>query len=501
VDENGASNLQTLTVLANADNYKYLRNAEIHFFTTDDAYVQIERSVREKLRGKLNDDEMPIITPVHCYRNLILNLLRKIPLYDPLVGRAGKRSLTVTILGTGFIGTEMFLTTYWMGQMLDCELKINVLSQETEEEFWSKIDYVNPEIRSTTEDGHPILTKNRKGEKAPAYCRVEYIPCNVKSSTFVKCLTDGERDIRDTNYFLVALGSDEDNISVANTVRKYVGERHIFAQDGQRTVIAYVVYNSELSDTLNTNRYFCYASKEPDVYMCAIGSLREIYHVNNVLMESYRPLAETVHAAYLSAQGAEVRRAHYAKWKKDHYKTHSSLGRAVHIPYKMFSLGLIRTSVFDSGVSDEERERRLRELYQTTYRKFALGEERLPCATKTREHVALLHRLAWLEHRRWNAWTRVYGFRSTGDYPTYVPVSGSYKQMDILLHPCLVECDEKGIRAVMNAKGEIDPATVLQKRDEDGDYDLLDDLSYDLYERGYNGFDFKLYDYPRYDFT
>lgn len=500
VDENGASNLQTLTVLADADNYKYLRNAEIHFFTTDDAYVQIEKGIRDRLSQRFSEKEMPIFTPVHCYRNLILNLLQKIPLYDPLVGRKGAKELTVTVLGTGCIGTEMFLTTYWLGQMLDCHLKINVLSQESEEAFRSKIDYVNPEIRYTMQENHPVLTVNRKGETAPVYCKVEYIQCDVKSSTFVQCLTDGERGILDTDYFLVALGSDEDNISVANTVRKYVGQHHLSAGDARKTVIAYVVYDSELSDLLNANRYFCFAGKEPDVYMCAIGSLREVYHVDNVLMEKYRPLADQAHAAYLSVPGKRYRAMLDGKRRKEgHYNYHSSLARAMHIPYKMFSVGLVRTSVFDCRISDEERTRRLEAGYKT-YQKFALGEERLPCASQTSEHLALLNKLAWLEHRRWNAWTRVYGFRSTKDYVSYASAVGSYKQTELLLHPCLLECDAKGIRAKMTPEGAIVPDTILRQRQGE-DYDLLDELSYDLYARGYNGYDFKMYDYPRYDFS
>ena len=38
----------------------------------------------------------------------------------------------------GDIGTEMFLNTYWIGQMLDCKLRINVVSKEPEGTFENK---------------------------------------------------------------------------------------------------------------------------------------------------------------------------------------------------------------------------------------------------------------------------------------------------------------------------------------------------------------------------
>ena len=71
--------------------------------------------------------------------------------------------------------------------------------------------------------------------------------------------------------------------------------------------------------------------------------------------------------------------------------------------------------------------------------------------------------------------------------------------MDLKLHPCLVECDKKGIRAVMLPTGQIDESTALRCED-NADLDRLDELSYDLYKKKLNGYNFKQYDYPSADF-
>ncbi len=507
IDRVEAGNLHTLADLANERNYPYLKKAEIYLFTNDDAYVQVESRVQDKLVTELHfkEDELPVFVPVQSYRNLVSNLLVDLPLYEPLIGKQknqdGSKDLTVTILGTGHIGTEMFLATYWFGQMLDCNLKIHVMSQETEDAFWSKIDYVNPEIRHTTREGDPILKVNRKGDLAPVYCRVHYMQCDVKSSAFVASLMEGEDHILDTDYFLVALGTDEDNISVANTVGKFIGQHHISKRDDGRAVIAYVVYDSELAKTLNRKKHFRYVNRCTDVYMRAIGCRQDVYSVRNVFLTEHESSAQRVSEAYQAIQNRERRAIAHKKRMRDDYKHWANLARAMHIKYKMYSMGLLKVSLLDFEDPADERYVQAVEEALSRYREIATGNITFADDREAENHLNLLHKMAWLEHRRWNAFTRVKGFRHTADYAVYAQegVIGSYKHMELKLHPCLVECDQKGIRAVMRPTGEIDESTVFQREDR-SDFDLIDDLSYDLHDKHFNNYDFKQYDYPSADF-
>ena len=502
IDEDEAKNIEMLARLAGGKKQRKQKKTQIFLFVNDDAYLQVEKNFRKTPDGKdIPQDDLPTIIPVQTYRNLATNLLVDIPLYEPLVEKR-KRSkepldLTVTILGTGQIGTQMFLSTYWLGQILNCELNINVLSQETEEEFWSKIDFVNPEIRQTTQENHPVLRINRKGDMSPVYCRVAYTQCDMKSSAFVQSLQEEEHSILNTDYFFVALGADRDNISVADTVRKYVGQHHIRNNSADKTVIAYVVYDSVLSDVLNRTQRYSFVADTPDVLMRAVGSLRELYSVRNIYMTKYDLLAQQTDAAYLSAQNREDFAEKHRQRMTDDYRYWASMARSMHQKYRFFSLGLWEHSLFDLQEPVEDHYQAMVRQVSARYEKLIHGQIEFADDNAKQAHIQLMHKMAWLEHRRWNAFTRVKGFRHTAGYDVYSGITGSYKQMDIKLHPCLVECDDLGIRGVIDEKCRLDESTVFKVADPE-QLDLLDELSYDLWKKGLNGYDFKMYDYPVY---
>ncbi len=498
INKNESDNLKILAALADSANKEYLKKAEIFLFTNNNAYVQVERSVRDGL--KFEEKDMPVFVPVKSYRNLISNLLVEVPLYEPLQGKNrdadGNRSLTVTLIGTGDIITEMFLSTYWFGQILDCNLKINVVSQESEYDFRSRIDYVNPEIWRTTQKDDPILRINRKGEMADIYAEINYLQCDVKSSQFISYLTDSSCGVSDTDYFFVSLDSDEDNVSVADTVRKYVGHHHIKKNEPIKTVIAYVVQNSELSEILNRKRFYSFVGDKPDVYMYAVGNVQDVYSVNNVFLSAHEQFAQKSFEAYDAIQNTEERAKNHRERMKDDYRYWANLARGMHVKYKVYSMGLMKASLFDCPDSPESYYRKQAEAYDE-YKRVVAGRFEFESAEHEAAHLELLHKMSWLEHRRWCAFTRVMGFRTTTDYNVYaVPgKKDSYKQMDLKLHPCLVECDKKGIKGVISSKGIIDNSSLFRCEDTDS-FDLLDDLSYDLYRRKYIDYDFKQYDYP-----
>ncbi len=511
IHEVSAENIRTLTELADTGNNQCLKYGEIYIFTDDDAYVLVEKSVQEKLmkdwQVEEDADSLPALIPVRSHRNLISNLLVQVPLYEPLLTKRRKSSgpldLTVSILGAGHIGTEMFLTVYWIGQILNCRLHIQVLSQETQTQFWEKIDYINPEIRHTTQEGHEILQVNRKGDKEPAYCDVTHYQCDIKSAQFTAHLAPGQESILNTDYFLVSLGNDGDNIAVADTVKRLVGQHHItmadraMKQTGVKpvpdpVVIAYIVYDTELSDTLNRKQQYRFTDPEyVDIYMCAKGNNRDVYSVENVFMSEHEDRARGEHKAYLAIQNREERAMTHKNRIKDDYKHWASLAQSMHEGYRLFSSGVSlpsRLTAADSAAYQQEMNRARKQ-----YVNWVTGKERWE---NDAERIALLHKLAWLEHRRWCAFTRTMGFRQTDAYGVYADPekSGTHKQLEIKLHPCLVECDQNGIRMVCDGEGYLSLCPLLQAAQSPRDY--LDELSDALYEQGINDYDFKLYDYP-----
>ena len=461
IDNIETRNLQALIDLSDKNNSKYMRSADIYLFSQDDIYTRVETTVREKFQKEygFKEDELNIY-PVQSHRNLVSNLLTELPLYEPLVNKPkdkdGQRTLTVTVMGTGELGTEMFLSAYWFGQILDCKLNINVVSKESEASFTERINYLNPEILQTAKTNAPILRYNASGDCCEPYFKLNYIGADVRSEELFS-------RIADTDYYMIALGSDSDNLSVAQKLQRYVGREHINAD--KKTVITYIVYDTELCNTLNRKTLYGYFNKDrADICMRAFGSLDELYSYSNIFMTKHELLAKEIGEAY-SATHADREKTNKQRMRDD-YNYWANLSRAMHVKYKVFSLGLITTSVFDS--LDENSSAHITGVAEACarYKETAkdLGD--------------IKHRLAWLEHRRWSAFTRVKGFRGTADYLAYYPLTGSYKNMALKLHPCLVECCDKGL----------------------GSGDLLDELTNTLTEKGIIDYDFKTYDYPEHEF-
>lgn len=528
IDNNEIANLQTYVKFTDKSNYKSLKKSEVYLFCQDYIYTDIEKQVRQKLEENEKSVDDFVVIPVRCYRNLITNMLEKTPIYEPVVHQKNKNSdseinLNVTILGIGDIGTEMFLTTYWMGQMLNCKLNINVVSKESEADFWGKIDYINPEIRHTTQEEHEILRvyKNKEEFSGP-YCNVKYFSCDIQSDEFRKLLEgeDGCNIILDTHYFLISLGSDQANLSVANTLKNRIGKYHIQNKEqNDKTIINYVVYNATLSETLNTNKFVCsYDNSRPDIYMQAVGGVEQIYTAKNIFMMDYYDSAKSAAKSYDRKQGKELRKKAYNKRLKSEYEYWSNLALSLHFKYKVFSANLIDHSIFDE---ESEYIRSTKSAFDT-YKKMA--RRQLNKVYTIEQEMEFQHNMQWLEHRRWCAFLRTMGFRNTKDYKTYLKATKSHKQMDMKLHPCLVECDNKGIRGVLNEQGRVVDSLIT--KDSDGNivkinainedvlnFDMLDQLTYDLaklkQKDSQNGtqeltefdpYDFKQYDYPNNDY-
>jgi hypothetical protein len=435
--------------------------------------VQVESRVRDCLssdRG-FTDEEIPSFIPILGYRNLISNLLTDIPLYAPLIGKRrdekGVVDLNVSILGAGRIGTEMFLSAYWFGQMLNCRLRIRVISNQPEEAFWNRIDYINPEIRHTTRKNDPILRVNPRGDMADVYAEVEYVQYDVLASSFIQRLLypeEGQSDLRETDYFFVSLGSDKENISVANAIRTHMGRSHIENHSTDRAVIAYVVYDSDLADILNRTTRYTYYGDKPDILSVAIGNLRDVYSVENIFMTRHSFRADRMHNQYRALQKQEDREKDHKKRINDDYKYWANLARSLHYGYDIFAAGFMDVSEFDYPSSTDPAYIAAQNQAIQRYCQVMSAEVPLPDGWDQKTFHTLLHRLSWAEHRRWNAFTRVKGFCGTTCYDAYVSLTGSYKHMNLRLHPCLVECDRNGIRGDLDEKGRVVPDSLFQFR-------------------------------------
>lgn len=540
MDENEFGNLQTLIGLTNEGNLEYIMNSQIYLFVQSDAYVRVEKQINESFNTPskkriLKRHKKPTIIPIRGYRNLVQNLFVDVPLYEPLINNEDKRSLNITIIGNGNIGTEAFLNAYWIGQMLisqkdsnsmsDCNMTINVVSKDSQDVFWSKIDYINPEIKATVtvlgsdekQEDKPLLRYDDEGNKNNPYCNVRYKCADVKTGYF----WDGEQEILNSDYFIVALGNDADNITIADKLRYLIGKRHIenagktLEQVNGNTgnvVITYAVFDPEVAINLNKGKYYsCVKEGKTDIYMHAFGSLDQVYSYENIYMSRYNLLAESVGSAYNKTQANKKLQQDNEDREvnsNSNYNYWANMARAMHIKYKVFSLGFIKSSVFDCISEQEELAHKDYVSKQCkNYIQMVLSDPSELNDDKKHVYNDLeekKHLLAWLEHRRWNAFTRIMGYQHASAQSLF-SVKGSQKDMELKLHSCLVEArrpsleDGTYIHAEFLPNGKVNEDTLLATFSTQK-LDCLDQVSYQ--KQKYNGSktDYKKYDYYRYEF-
>lgn len=551
IDKEENNNIGTLAKMFDDENIRIYQNSRIYVFSTDRKYSCIEdevKSIVDQEKAKSKAISMPYVFPVNIVRNMADTLMQEVPLFEPLIG-SGQKELTVTILGGGSVGTEMFLAAYRFGQILDVKLNINVISKEAEYSddndnlgFNNKINFINPEILRSAHKEDELLIYNCD-ESTPKwsepYMEYRYISANVMSDNFI-CQFEKDEKLLNTDYFIIALGNDKDNFMMADRVKRIIGNYHIVKAPERKTVIAYNIYNSQFSGKLNelkTRKYVNNGKKDCDIFMYAFGGKDDVYSCDNVFFEGIK------YSAYLTGKSyaehtvrtpeqerqwnEETLKNKYEEMHKEIYNHMSNLARSMHLKYKIFSSGdyclnhSTYMSVFHENYKPSEKNDYNRQRLEQ-YKKNVIDIDMSKMSENDREEkYTLLHRLAWLEHRRWCAFMRSNGFRyvSINDMKKYYRIETfEHKEMDhkylpLKLHPCLVECSTNGILINLDAKGQAAKGYIngfntkrLQEY-KDGNlkaFDRLDELSYciwyereDLSDKGReHDYDFKKWDYP-----
>ncbi len=522
IDGSETANLETLSALMQREeDKKFLRGlrtaafnrSEIYVFTADSVHSRLEEETAFIMTQKYDEvrrqakerqtagaeawvrEHVPTVIPVNGVRNMVYNRFIETPLFEPVAGN-GKDTVTLTILGSGAIGTEFFLAATWCGQMPGRKLHVNVVSKEPASSFLGRVDALNPDILESAREGSPLLEYDRAGNVNDPYFTLSYREADVFGED-----ESVLRELAGSDYFIIALGSDEEDFAAADKIRRIVGADHMYRRPENRTVIAYVIYDPDLCRTLNRAPFHRYVpgSAEPDVFMRAFGDLDHVYGYANVFMEDTADAAYEMRMIY---DGSDPRKKSEKRFR-DIYTYRANIARRVHRRVKAFAALPQTPSVFADG--DEEKHAGTLRALDAAFTK-RVREGAAPGGSDKRK---LLHGLACAEHRRWNAYIRSQGFRCPpgNDFGRYAKCAdlsghdeGSHKYVPLKMHPCLVECDPG--RGIFDFDRYFDE-NGLYKGDAAGDSflpegegDLLDDVS-----ARFRSYDFKKYDYPCFDVT
>ena len=454
IDEIDINNIHALSALATNELLNRKNRCYIYTFSQNPEASNIIKKLNREdklLRSNL------VIKVVQEYTSIVYNLLNEIPLYYPLLSKYSfdendaQKELEVTIIGGGNIGTEAFLGVFWCGQMLNCRLKINVVVKDAKK-FISKIHLLNPDILNSGvvfEDTNPAGLPEKNNELlrvfknkeifAEPYAYFRFYSTDMTSNDFF----EEQFPLLSSDFFIIALGSDEMNMSIAARIDKIVRRKILDGKLKNLPIIAYSVYDSKTNSLLNK---LDFTSENMSLY--AFASLENIYCCKNIFMDM------------MSEPAFNISNMHSQKainyFLNDEYTWWSDIARALHIKYKVYSVGLIGTDRVHDQLSED-----VLKAY-----KDKIGDENINIE------------LSWLEHRRWNAFMRTKGFNAPSENQmsqyAFKNNVDDHKQLDLKLHPCIVERAKSSNEQVI----DLDDDDFLNNQE----YDLLDMASIKVYQ-------------------
>lgn len=364
-------------------------------------------------------------------------LLHRYPLYE----YATNREMNVLCLGSGEFVRRMVLAMISTGQMLDKKLKIHIVSEQAER-YRSALLNAAPELAKYSNlgdlDDNPYEYVTFKFENIS-------FPFDdaVEQANVCDRIASAHSDCR---YVVISLGSNNHNVDLA---RRYASSLGGFSNE--KTIVHY------------------YMGED------AANNLRSDVPVNNISEKiTLAAFSEKEYAKEAIELGKNAFRVHYLYEKLSNpeaskekalqsfmssaYSQKSSAAAALHLKYKLASVGIIPKR-------NKSEKTKAIEIYQN-----ALNTQK--------------GRLLELEHRRWMMYMIADGYRqypdmSTIDQYSFEIVEGAFNEgfkcSAKKYHHCIVPCSDSGVVLKRLAKSEW--AYSSYEEIEQTGYDPLDKMS------------------------
>lgn len=371
-------------------------------FSDSDADGQLLRQA-----NRTNDGVLRVL--ISEKRNTVLRLLADRPLFLPLL-QGGYDSLDLLVVGSGPLAEEFLCQWVWCGQLLgpqsERELALRLVAiaenDEARDRLTRRLQYRMPAFfDGEAADTASLVLLSAEPGSVEFQKTLEAHAGAV--STAVVCL-ENEADCRATALDLKRF-FDLRELTSRRPVQLFCGAAH---------------------------QGVAHAFASMDDGRCPIvpfGTLEERFGMEHVFLEDLLYYSARVNEAYETS--AADRRRSLWELLASSYDLYSSMASAIHASYKLFSAGVLRTpeqaaALRPAGADPVVLEEIVKDLDLT--------------------NDILLDRLAWLEHRRWNAWTWSQGFRR----PTFCQMDElihrladgegrfDHKDLPLRLHPCLV---------------------------------------------------------------
>lgn len=403
---------------------------EDRFSTADELYRELE-----KLRG-IYTQNGNILSKVNPDELISYVVLDKYPLYNY---KSADGNFHVLCFGSGAFVKRMVLSLISTGQMTDSHLYIHIVSSEPENSFKSFLEKTAPELEKYS---------NLRPEKCLMGC--EYVTFSYEwvSDLFAAgCIDSIASKYSECRYIIVSMGTNAKNTQMAYLYGKALAS----LSSDKRTIINYYISEDAAANTRAEEITFDIPGW---MQIKAFGSTLSSY------FKAIRSLGQrSLKLAYLYDKLSNPRisiEQTARNFVDDEYNQRSSCASALHLKYKLASVGISPKTNTKSVIS--------------SYLK------------KLDTHTGILLEL---EHRRWMMYMIADGYTKTSrsDLLNYgyerMPdnkFNGSWKCKALKLHHCLAPCDIYGIKLNELPHSEWDKYESDSEIDA-ADFDDLDKIS------------------------
>ncbi len=318
---------------------------------------------------------LPVIL-INRNRFIVNDLFFKYPLYKAI--NKSDKTLSLLILGAGKVGQEILKTAVWCSQIgKDYKLKFTVLDKDADRaEQRLRLDC--PELFCGEYD-------------------ISFIHSDVACIDFIEKIKSHSPE---ANYICVCLGNDELNIQTAFQLTIYA---HRNSSKKTFPFIAVQVKDVSKNTIISENtKLFKVFGGNNLIYSTAI--------INSELEN----LALNIQQIYMN--GESDKKKVFREYYKDEYNVKACRANALHIKYKLFSLGYSMVPL-EKGKENKFLKEKV------------FSEENVQTLTK-------------IEHDRWNAYTRSEGWCRASLKQISDAGCNSTKIKDAKLHACLCSWEE-----------------------------------------------------------
>lgn len=384
----------------------------VFLFVQDDSQLQIANRI---YRDSGKNASQVVLRVIRDYHNAAINLMTEVPLFMPLLFKPqeARKKLHVTILGDGSIAREVFYAVYWCGQMPNVELHVNVLGNR-QCQFEDAVSIHCPELLESCRKGSEMLSvfPERKSKKYNSpYAHYHFHPMRDVRKT-----ADYPQDIlEETDYFVIALGSDETAIEMTDILSNELAKMHYKDSNRTHRVIVPAIFNRDQADIITVRQP---DDKNNHSFVIPFTLLEQRFCCENIFWMQFKDQSQKTAELYNRKQQIAIGGDEYGYW--------ANLTRTIHVPYKLFGFSCLELANGNQTAITGDAEEMYRIVKGKTFDNITEPKQ------------------AWVEHRRWVAFMRSEGF----SHPSQEILEGYYerptkhKNIPLKMHPCLVESDE-----------------------------------------------------------